>query len=216
MLKVSQQVRAHTQREAYSKGKGKASVEANFMNQYDGAPGATGQQKEAPAPRRKVKTDFAFKHAKPIKLFQRYDNGTPPPLMLEKEEDAKIEQRDGKVGYAYQRKNRASKKMLENPFQKEEFQKSPRSTELNEFLEDNFADKKAYSARQNKAKPLILTTPFVIGGFIDKEQLKRDPNNVFEMLGLEKGLKEFKFQGQTVSVKKQTLITAQKTSKVLL
>ena len=100
MLKVSQQVRAHTQKEAYSKGKGKASVEANFINQYE-APGATDQQKEAPAPRRKVKTDFAFKHAKPIKLFQRYDNGTPPPLMLEKEEDAKIEQRDSKVAYAY-------------------------------------------------------------------------------------------------------------------
>ena len=67
--------------------------------------------------------------------------------MLDKEEDAKIEQRDGKVNYPLQRKNRLAKKLLENPFQKEVFQKSPRSAELNEFLEETFADKKAYSAR---------------------------------------------------------------------
>ena len=39
----------------------------------------------------------------------------------------------------------------------------------------------------------MLTTPFVIGGFIDKKKLAKDPNKIFELLGLEEGLKNFKF-----------------------
>ena len=60
-----------------------------------------------------------------------------------------------------------------------------RSPELKEYLKENFEDHRAYTERHSRAKDLKLTTPFVRAGFIDKKSLERDPNNVFEVLGLD-------------------------------
>lgn len=51
------------------------------------------------------------------------------------------------------------------------------------------------------------TTPFIQGGFIDKKKLAdTDPNNIFHVLGFEKGLKNFKFSGQTTTARRTSLM----------
>ena len=104
---------------------------------------------------------------------------------------------DGKVPYALRRKQLASKSLMENPCEKTQFEKRQRSGDLNDYLKEHYADKEAHTERKKhaEAKPLMLTTPFVGGGFIDRKQLAQDPNKIFNLLGLEEGLKSFKFQG---------------------
>ena len=53
----------------------------------------------------------------------------------------------------------------------------------------------------------MMTTPFIGSGFIDKRKLDKDPNNVFQILGLDESVKNFKFKGQVKSVRKQGLIS---------
>lgn len=61
------------------------------------------------------------------------------------------------------------------------------------MLEDKFEDQDAYTARQIDAKALMMTTPFIRSGFIEKKKLDTNPNDIFELLGLEKSLQTFKF-----------------------
>lgn len=125
-------VREHVGSPEVSTGQGKQSVEANFLHQA----GA----KSVPARRKPLKLQV-FKHAKLIRLEQRYGDKTPPPLALENEEDAKIEGRDAKVQYSLRRsKRQANKASLANPFERPAYAKSPRSAELTEFLAEHFED----------------------------------------------------------------------------
>ena len=52
----------------------------------------------------------------------------------------------------------------------------------------------------------MLTTPFIRGGIIEKKRLDKDPNNLFDLLGLDKGVQQFKLRGQTTTIKKKSLI----------
>ena len=95
--------------------------------------------------------------------------------------------------------NRALKAELFELKTYEEKEKS-RSPELVEFLGEQFVDKEAYTERhkdlKDQAKDLKHTTPFIRSGFIDKSKLSAaDPNNIFDMLGFDKGLRNFKFSG---------------------
>ena len=89
-----------------------------------------------------------------------------------------------------------------------------RSPGFKHFLEEKFVDKAGYSDRhqetKDKAKDLKHTTPFIRSGFIDKSKLSAaDPNSIFDKLGFDKGLRNFKFSGQTTTARRTSLMVKQ-------
>lgn len=62
-------------------------MEKNFIKNFETS---KVQNMEVPKKRRPLRND-KFKHAKLINLSERYGDRTPPPLSLEKEEDAELD-----------------------------------------------------------------------------------------------------------------------------
>jgi len=75
------------------------------------------------------------------------------------------------------------------------FEKNARTPELDTFLQEKFKDLQAQTERKQVVKPLKQFTAFIRSGFIDKNKLQKNPNEIFDLLGLDKGLKNFKFTG---------------------
>ena len=116
-------------------------------------------------------------------MKERYGSQLKPALALENVADAFIKDID--VGSGLKRKKALSPKQFEENLY---HRKDSRSPELKLYIEKNFKDQQALTERKKQANSLMLTTPFINGGFIDKTKLTSNPNNIFEVLGLEKGL----------------------------
>ena len=101
------------------------------------------------------------------------------------------------MNFDLRRMNAAPKQSITMNLDKDKICKvrNKRSPELLNLLENKFTDKKAMTDRKSDAKELMLTTPFIRAGFIDKSKLNSDTNNIFDVLGVEQALKGFKFKG---------------------